>query len=337
MRRKLWIEDPVTVSSAPKATTISVDEKTLQNSNVDAVASQLSESSTSKQSISVQETVSPQEPVPKSVSQVIAVNDAVDPGRPIMHTYYEPTKTDMTRDGDMDLLENWKKAWYDAGWEPRIVTQAAAEAVPEYENLIDLIVDPDFVGGYNMACYIRWIAMAGVGGGFMSDYDVFPLHHFLRDGRKLPYDGQLTVYSRFVPALVSGSASEYLRIARRIGESIHKHVHMQKYINENSSRNHYQKRVPWSDMKALQELKNASKGMFVMRFDVVSAEQFLKLDNFTEQHCEWTDGMRAVHFSHRSIKEGKQAHRGAVHRGTIARLFMNKWHKLCKAVPLSNY
>ena len=136
---------------------------------------------------------------------------------------------------------------------------------------------------------------------------------------------------------MSGSASEYLRIARRIGESIHKHVHMQKYINENSSRNHYQKRVPWSDMKALQELKNASKGMFVMRFDVVSAEQFLKLDNFTEQHCEWTDGMRAVHFSHRSIKEGKQAHRGAVHRGTIARLFMNKWHKLCKAVPLSNY
>ena len=134
----------------------------------------------------------------------------------------------------------------------------------------------------------------------MSDYDVFPLHHFLRDGRKLPYDGQLTVYSRFVPALVSGSASEYLRIARRIGESIHKHVHMQKYINENSSRNHYQKRVPWSDMKALQELKNASKGMFVMRFDVVSAEQFLKLDNFTEQHCEWTDGMRAVHFSRKS-------------------------------------
>ena len=90
-----------------------------------------------------------------------------------MYTYYEPAITDMTPQADQDLLENWKKAWYDAGWEPRVLSEADAKKLPEYDALLQLIIDAKAIGTYNMACYIRWIAMAAVGGGFMSDYDTF--------------------------------------------------------------------------------------------------------------------------------------------------------------------
>ena len=88
--------------------------------------------------------------------------------RPKMHTYYEKAKTDMTDEADVDLLENWKKAWWDAGWEPVIISQWDAMNLPEYNDMIDLIVDPDFIGQYNMQCYIRYLAMSAVGGGWMS-------------------------------------------------------------------------------------------------------------------------------------------------------------------------
>ena len=257
-----------------------------------------------------------------------------DPPRPIIHTYYQPVRTDMGTEGDRELLKAWKQAWYDAGWQPKIVTLEHAMLVPEYQALVDLVVDPDFIGGYNMQCYIRWIAMAGAGGGFMADYDVFPLNHFLRHGRELPYDGAMTIYQKFVPALVSGVASEYLRIAKRIGESMHKHVYMQKYINENSAREHHKNRVPWSDMKALDEMYNHSKRMFIMRFDVLAGEAVLSRENFTSADCHFTRNMRAVHFSHRSIKEGKQPLKLAKYRSIIARQFLNRWHQVCKAEPV---
>ena len=85
-----------------------------------------------------------------------------------MHTYYEKAKTDMTDEADIDLLENWKNAWWDAGWEPVIISQWDAMNLPEYNDMIDLIVDPDFIGQYNMQCYIRYLAMSAVGGGWMS-------------------------------------------------------------------------------------------------------------------------------------------------------------------------
>ncbi len=41
-----------------------------------------------------------------------------------------------------------------------------------------------------------------------SDYDTFPLNHFLYHGRDLPYNGMFTVYNGFVPSLVSGNVSD---------------------------------------------------------------------------------------------------------------------------------
>lgn len=124
---------------------------------------------------------------------------------------------------------------------------------------------------------------------------------------------------------------EYFRIAKRIGESIHKAVHRQKYINQHSTKNHHKTQVAWSDMIALKDLyEKVSKGMYVQRWEVLAGENALQVGHdFLPEDCTMSTNMRAIHFSHRAITEGKQVYRGAIHRGTIARKFLIMWHEKC--------
>eukprot|EP00546_Thalassionema_frauenfeldii_P016296 CAMPEP_0178895464 /NCGR_PEP_ID=MMETSP0786-20121207/603_1 /TAXON_ID=186022 /ORGANISM="Thalassionema frauenfeldii, Strain CCMP 1798" /LENGTH=326 /DNA_ID=CAMNT_0020565701 /DNA_START=45 /DNA_END=1026 /DNA_ORIENTATION=+ len=257
--------------------------------------------------------------------------------RPKMHTYFDPAMTDMTDEANMELLEYWKKAWYDAGWEPVDgLEESHARALPEFDALMDLILDPETIGTYNMACYKRWIAMAAVG-GFMADYDTFPLNHFLRHGRELPFAGQLlTIWDRHVPCLVSGNESEYFRMAKKIGLSMQKHAHKQKYINENGPAESYQKQVKWSDMKALIELYERSSDMYIQRTEVMDGVRALRNENWSKEDCNDSRGKRAVHFSHLSVTVGKQAYRGSIHRATIARQFLNRFHEICDYTPVAD-
>jgi len=179
--------------------------------------------------------------------------------------------------------------------------------------------------------------MAAVGGGFMADYDTFPLNHFLRNGRILPFDGQLTVWAGHVPALISGSGHEYFRVAKHIGESIQKHVYEQKHINDYGPSHAYRQHLPWSDMLALSELYNkVSRDMFIMRRSVLNGADALQVLTWTAEECKMSEGMRAVHFSHKAVADGQQAYRGAIHRGTIARQFLNMWHRVCKPEPIQD-
>ena len=194
----------------------------------------------------------------------------------------------------------------------------------------------EFLTWLVFAGYIRWIAMAAVGGGFMADYDTFPLNHFLRHGRKLPFDGELTVWAGHVPALVSGSASEYFRIAKQIGQSIQKHAMEQKYMNLHGPKDAFRNHLPWSDMLALAEIYKTSDAMYIKKYDVVKGIDVLQVEEWTSAHCSMTNGMRAVHFSHKAMEMGKQAYRGAIHRGTVARQFLNTWHKVCNYTPVAD-
>jgi hypothetical protein len=81
--------------------------------------------------------------------------EITEPKRPIMYTYYEPATTDMTEEADTDLLENWKKAWYDAGWEPYVLDESHARLLPQFEELVQLVIEPKHIGTYNMAC--KWM------------------------------------------------------------------------------------------------------------------------------------------------------------------------------------
>ena len=65
---------------------------------------------------------------------------------------------------------------------------------------------------YEVACFVRHLAMAAIGGGWMSDYDVVPLA--LPACAPLSNGGAFTTHQGFVPSLVSASAEEYLRVTR---------------------------------------------------------------------------------------------------------------------------
>eukprot|EP00439_Symbiodinium_sp_Y106_P008286 s603_g1.t1 len=65
---------------------------------------------------------------------------------------------------------------------------------------------------YDFQCYIRYLAMAAVGGGWMSDYDVIPT--YLPPDVDLPNRGTFTVYQQHVPALMSGSKEQWQNVAR---------------------------------------------------------------------------------------------------------------------------
>mmetsp|Transcript_55743 Transcript_55743/g.167057 ORF Transcript_55743/g.167057 Transcript_55743/m.167057 type:complete len:88 (+) Transcript_55743:742-1005(+) len=71
------------------------------------------------------------------------------------------------------------------------------------------------------------------GGGWMSDNDLFPLHPFLDqvqgDTGSVPIGESLAFYETYqghwsaVPSLVSGSAEEWTRMARRLVEKYDRH------------------------------------------------------------------------------------------------------------------
>ncbi|CAJ1349634.1 unnamed protein product [Effrenium voratum] len=129
--------------------------------------------------------------------------------RGLMHTFYEPVWNGGDKTG---TLVSWEKAWTDAGWETRVLTLEDAKRSPEFKN-VNRRIDRIPRGGnaeYERLCYLRYLAMNAVGGGWMSDMDTVPTR--LSPDIGLPNAGRFTVYANFIPALVSGNATEYLRI-----------------------------------------------------------------------------------------------------------------------------
>lgn len=73
------------------------------------------------------------------------------------------------------LIEKWKQAWTEAGWEPIVLGHKKAREHGRYEELVADFVNLPTINNpsYELACWTRWIAMSMVG-GFLVDYDVLP-------------------------------------------------------------------------------------------------------------------------------------------------------------------
>ena len=209
-------------------------------------------------------------------------------GRPKMHTFFTPVSSSP----DTELLEVWKKAWSDAGWEPVVLTLEDARKHPDYRRFIEAFEAAEFrLKDYDRMCFLRWLAMASSGGGWMSDYDTLPLFSKPEtDGHDLPNDGRFTCYSRHVPNLVSGSQEEWHRMAQLLLFSYKFHPD-----------------IFWSDMLALLEVHDSIDG-YVYQTDSLSLEK-VYIDELKNEEgitrplalgkkCNLLKGMRAIHFSH---------------------------------------
>ena len=70
----------------------------------------------------------------------------------------------------------WRKMWSEAGWNPVMLNEWQAMKHPYYAEFKAAVqalptVNPE---NYEYFCYVRWLALAQVGGGFLSDTDVVP-------------------------------------------------------------------------------------------------------------------------------------------------------------------
>eukprot|EP00957_Ditylum_brightwellii_P104104 7931014-Ditylum_brightwellii.AAC.1 len=143
--------------------------------------------------------------------------------------------------------------------------------------------------------------MAAVGGGWMCDYDVFPLNPFDAEGFDLPNYGRLTVHQGIVqrsatPSLVSGSGEEFTRMA---------YLLIQNYIEHLDA-------DLWTDMFALQDLGKQTiydeggnpRHYFEIMISVVDVEKVLQGEESRVEACKETWNKRAIHFSHHGLRSG---------------------------------
>jgi len=239
--------------------------------------------------------------------------------RPIIHTFYQATGVD-TPIVQQELLDTWKNVWYDAGWEPVVLTLEDAMRHRHFEAFDKLFDQAEFkTNKYNRFCFYRWLAMATVEkGGWMSDYDTFPLHSFPeKDGLIFPNDGKFTVYQSFVPALLSGSHEEWDRMAKLLMDSYKNHRH-----------------EFWSDMRALIEIKETS-GSFISQ-SAVQGIRALYDESFeyedilsvfeSDDKCQKTRRHRAIHFSHSDCSQVGFCHGN---RGPAIQKWVTEWRSRC--------
>ena len=124
-----------------------------------------------------------------------------------VYTYAMDVATERSK-----MMAVWRKSWALRGWVPTVLTERDAQKHPRYKEYRAHFRTLPTVNrrSYELACFLRWAAVAAAGGGYMSDYDVGNVGlEAPRDCAALPNGGDLTVHSRFVPAMVTGSGAAF--------------------------------------------------------------------------------------------------------------------------------
>jgi len=82
-----------------------------------------------------------------------------------------------------ELLLLWSASWRRHGWTPIILGREQAEAHRLYARLNAAVVKLPAANAvaYETSCYLRWLALAQVGGGLMVDTDVINYGYRPRD------------------------------------------------------------------------------------------------------------------------------------------------------------
>ena len=89
-----------------------------------------------------------------------------------IYTYYQSLHPHKHSE-NMWLLDVWKKSWSYHGWTPVVLTLDDAKSHPMYEHFYKQCDKYPTINTkeYEMACYVRWLAMASRS-GWTTDYDV---------------------------------------------------------------------------------------------------------------------------------------------------------------------
>lgn len=207
-----------------------------------------------------------------------------DSRRPVMYTFFE----NYNRNKDLaNLLRAWETAWQDAGWSTKVLTTDNARNHPLFP-LMTMILDETDLNTYEKLCFYRWVAMANAvpeEGGWMSDYDTFPLYIAPDEG--IPYNGIFTVHEKHVPDLMSGSKSEWNRMT---GLLMHTWKEHDGHLSDMYVLNTILKKYPIEAAKVIPFRAHARSGFLSIGILKVKCNQYHR-------------NLKVIHFSHFSAKD----------------------------------
>ena len=132
------------------------------------------------------------------------------------YTYYEEIEeinTCKTRKcTQKELIDLCRKSWERNGWDLVVLGHSDAEKHDFFSEYSQTIIKLPTVNPikYEYSCFIRWLAMAQVGGGLMIDYDVINMGLVNLEAKK----DEITIYQRHVPCVVYGTSEQYLDMCK---------------------------------------------------------------------------------------------------------------------------
>jgi len=233
-------------------------------------------------------------------------------GPKTMHTFFEtvPSWSKSEQAANVHLLRTWKKIWNTAGWKTSILSLADAQAHPDFKKLENIINTVPLGTNkiYDKMCYIRHLAMAQAGGGWMADFDTIPLN--LKPGIPLPNNGRWTSQEWGVPSLVSGNKTEWLRMAFMIAITASKHKNEKLF----------------SDMMAMQELANQKPPPYVLKQNVLGLSRTFGSELWGPNPCKSAKHKWVAHLSHFAFGT---ANKKQLDRADVIVDTFDKWRNKC--------
>lgn len=215
--------------------------------------------------------------------------------RPKIYTFYSRASKANPRlpyENEMILLA-WKASWHSKGWDPIVLSLEDAKLHYRYGKFEEAFetADPQ-ISLYDRYCFYRWLAVSARGGGWMADFDSFPLNIDPNMyGRTLPNEGKFTSYDGHIPHLVSGTSEEFDRMIDLLYDSFQKNSY--KF---------------WSDMLALLDIHSNNNDSFLYLSETTSPRKIyyseLQEGKVIENpfdlsiKCPLLVGVIAIHFSH---------------------------------------
>lgn len=216
--------------------------------------------------------------------------------RPVMHTFFEPVAggcCGMSQEAHQDLIKAWEDAWQMHGWDTKVLTETDAKDHPYFEAFQQKLIEAD-IREYDRRCFWRWLAMANQeNGGWMSDYDNFPLALTGEMGLAMARTPGFKTYGGHVPALIWADKSSWDRIAKLMLQMISPDLDVEII----------------SDMMVLlylrRNLSEKQMGVSVWKNAIYAGFPYIKGDKESGPKivCKWAKRYLTAHISHASCQK----------------------------------
>jgi hypothetical protein len=206
-----------------------------------------------------------------------------------IYTYYDNV-LEISSEVQLELIEIWKESWRKNGWNLIVLDKSYLNCSDIEMSYLEKLPSVN-AKNYEMACFLRWNAMANVDGGWMCDYDVINCGFLPVDAEKYK---SMSILQRNIPCLVYGTSDDYNRIFKIFTTQS---LNFTTFIKKEKSKLEHV-----SDMIVISNLKNI---YFTPRIDISSfyEDDFIKCYDYIDDYPKKDNSYLLVHCSARSCQE----------------------------------